>query len=233
MVKSVVEDIETPNKEYANLLKILGESTETRFWDDFIKQTHGTSAKMLEFGAGSGNLAIPLANAGITVSAVEIDPYSAQHIIDQAPSNLDVIVSKVEDTNLAEKFDLVLSKSCIMYIPRTNTKGFFNSAARHLSHNGVFMVEVPDIKWLKGDAFLKNDKQTVTASFEKETGLWSIAAVYRTASNQSETYQLTESYNMISDEEVDKIAREQGLKLISSNAAKLNPITKYLAFKHI
>lgn len=233
MVKAVVEDIETPNEEYANLLKILGESTEKRFWYDFIEQRYSTSAKMLEFGAGSGNLAIPLAQAGIAVSAVEIDPYSAQHIINQAPSNLDVIISKVEDIDLEEKFNLVLSKSCLMYIPRTNAKGFFNSAARHLSDDGVFMVEVPDIEWLEGDAFLENDKQTVTASFDEETGLWSIDAVYRATSDQTDTHQLTETYNMMSDEEVDQISREQGLKLVSSNAAKLNPITKYLAFEHI
>lgn len=231
MVKTVKEDIENPDAEYAHLLKVLGESSETRFWYDFLINRYGTSASMMEFGAGAGNLSIPLARAGINVAAVEIDPHSVQNLKDSAPDNLEVVSDRVEAIDLARDFDLVLSKSCLLFMPRTDIRGFFNSAAKHLKPSSLFLAEVPDESWLKEKAFLDNGRQQVVARYDQGTDLWSMEAIYKTGEGTS--YKLTEVYNIIDDERINEIAQEHCLRLSPENEVKLNPITKYLAFERV
>lgn len=229
MEKIVKEDIKNPDKNYAKLLKILGESSEARFWYDHAIQNHGPHARILEFGAGAGNLAIPLARAGLQVTAVEADPNSARNMRESAPANLHVIQGMVEGLQLNGKYDLVLAKSMLLFLPRIDVKGFFNSATKHLSPEGVFFAEVLDEKWLKESAFLDNGRQRITAEKDEKSGLWIFNALYRTGEN--ENYRLVERFNVISDKDMGKLSESYGLQLDSNSEIKLNPITKILAFK--
>lgn len=229
MAKEVKEDITRPDEEYAWLLKVLGESNEAGFWHDYVVRRYGPHARVLEFGAGAGNLAIPLARTGIHVTAVEIDPYSARNMQDNAPANLEVITGRVENLNLAGKYEVILSKSCLLFMPRTDVAGFFASAARHLSPSGVFFAEVPDEKWMREEGSMDNGMQVVFAKHDAATGLWSLDATYRVGKNGD--YRMVESYALLSDGVIDAAARPHGLHLDVNENIKLCPITKFLSFR--
>lgn len=231
MEKIVNEDIRNPDKDYAKLLKVLGESSEAQFWYGHALENYGPSARILEFGAGAGNLAIPLARAGLRVTAVEADSNSVQYIKEADTANLNVIHGMVEDLELDTKYDLILAKSMLLCMPRVNINRFFNSAAKHLSSKGTFFAEVLDEKWLNEEAFFDNGRQCITAQKDKESGLWIFSAIYRTGDDES--YRLVERFNVVSDRNMEKLSKKCGFHLDSDANIKLNPITKLLAFRYM
>jgi len=108
------------------------------------------AGSVLEFGIGTGRLAIPLVERGVTVHGIDgshemVAQLRAKPHADKIP----VAIGDFSEVELTSRFDLVvLAVNTIFALPdqRAQVRCFAN-AARHLSAGGAFVIEawIPDL----------------------------------------------------------------------------------------
>jgi SAM-dependent methyltransferase len=106
--------------------------------------------RVLEFGIGTGRLAIPLAERGLPVHGVEGSPEMVEQLRHKpGGADLPVAVGNFADTRVPGEFTLVvLAANTIYALPSQDAQvEAFRNAAGHLRPGGRFVVEawVPDI----------------------------------------------------------------------------------------
>ena len=104
----------------------------------------GAGGRILEFGLGSGRLALPLAERGHEVHGIEGSP-EMDALLRAKPGSeaISVAIGNFADTELDERFDLVvLALNTIFGMPtQADQVACFRNAARHLAPGGRFLVE--------------------------------------------------------------------------------------------
>lgn len=111
---------------------------------DFIaEQARGGAA--LEFGVGTGRIAIPLAAAGITVAGIDLSPAMIDRL-EAKPRGADIetSVGDMTSTRVTGVFSVVyLVFNTIMNLTTQSEQvACFRNAAAHLGPGGRFIVEV-------------------------------------------------------------------------------------------
>lgn len=124
---------------------------------EFITAFQG-QRRILEFGIGTGRVAIPLAANGFTVAGIDASSEMLDMLQSKTGSDgIDVALGPFESVNLHTVFDVVLLNfSSIFLLPDQAAQiDCFRNAARHLVTGGVFIVEafVPDhTRWVRGQS---------------------------------------------------------------------------------
>ena len=99
---------------------------------------------ILEFGAGTGRIAIPLAKEGFTVSAVDLSP-AMLRVFGEKLNNepIELVVGDMKNIQLNKKYGMVyLVFNGITYLLRLEDQlACFQNAANHLEPGGVFLIE--------------------------------------------------------------------------------------------
>jgi SAM-dependent methyltransferase len=102
----------------------------------------------LEFGIGTGRLALPLRRRGVPVHGIELSPAMAR----QLDASVDVTIGDYAKTLIDQRFRLVyLVRNTITNLTTQNEQvDAFSNAARHLDPGGCFVVEnyVPELQRL-------------------------------------------------------------------------------------
>ncbi|HWC23181.1 MAG TPA: class I SAM-dependent methyltransferase [Flexivirga sp.] len=113
---------------------------------DFLAGLAGTGAA-LEFAIGTGRVAIPLIDKGISVSGIELSQPMVDQLHAKAP-NLLVTVGDMATTVVAGEFSLVYLVWNGLGNVRTQAEqvAVFRNAARHLVPGGHFVIEL----WIPG-----------------------------------------------------------------------------------
>jgi SAM-dependent methyltransferase len=132
-----------------------GDETETV---DFLAGLAG-GGSALEFAIGTGRIGIPLTQRGVAVDGIELSPDMVARIRDKPDG--DKVEVRVGDMATAsaprKKYPLVYLVFNTIYNLLTQDAQVrcFENAARHLTTNGVFVVEaaVPSA-WLRGEQFV-------------------------------------------------------------------------------
>ncbi len=98
---------------------------------------------VLEFGVGSGRLAIPLAKVAKSVVGIDISHQALQSMGDDLPTNLTVVESDVATWRSDERFHLVLCVfNLLLLFPSQRAQlAVIRNAARHLTVDGFLIVE--------------------------------------------------------------------------------------------
>ena len=108
----------------------------------------------LEFGIGTGRVALPLASRGIRVSGIELSQDMIGELHRQGGSEIDVEVGDFATTSVDAKFSLVyLIRNTITNLTTLEEQvAAFANAARHLEPGGYFLVEnyIPQLQRLAG-----------------------------------------------------------------------------------
>ena len=105
------------------------------------------SAKIVDFGAGTGRLSIPLAKQGYEVHAVE----PCKEMVDELKKNADGLknihthICKMEDFHSDIKFDLGLCLFTVtLYIlDEDSLKKSISSVSNCIKNGGFFMIDIP------------------------------------------------------------------------------------------
>lgn len=100
--------------------------------------------KILDTGAGSGNLTIELAKDGKKITAIDSEPYSLDLLKEKATQNgqeIEITEGNVEILPfLDERFDGVTSMFLVPFID--DNEKYFSEVYRVLRHNGVFSASI-------------------------------------------------------------------------------------------
>lgn len=104
----------------------------------------------LEFGIGTGRLALPLAEAGVRVHGIDIsEPMLDQLRAKPGAESIGLTVGDMTQVSLPDKFGVVYMAFNGIYCALTQEDqiGCFRNAANHLTADGAFVLEcyVPDV----------------------------------------------------------------------------------------
>ena len=119
---------------------------------DFLAHLAGTG-RALEFAIGTGRIAIPLLERGVSVTGVELSaPMTARLRTKVSATELPVVLGDMATTKVAGKFSLVylLWNSIANLRTQKEQVSCFSNAARHLDSGGHFVIElfVPPLRRL-------------------------------------------------------------------------------------
>lgn len=99
---------------------------------------------LLEFGVGTGRLALPLVERGLTVAGIEGSELLAEQLRAKPRGNeVDVVVGDFADTVVAGSFSVVLLAANTIFAMSSREAQIqcFANAVRHLAPGGCFVIE--------------------------------------------------------------------------------------------
>lgn len=100
--------------------------------------------RVLELGAGTGRVAIPLAATGLEVHAIELDPAMVEELqAKPGGERVDVHLGDMADMDVDGTFDLIYAVFGTLFMLPTQDDQLrcFHSASGRLSHHGKLVIE--------------------------------------------------------------------------------------------
>ncbi|HEY8839616.1 MAG TPA: class I SAM-dependent methyltransferase [Candidatus Dormibacteraeota bacterium] len=133
---------------------------------DFLADIAGPGP-VLEFGIGTGRLALPLSRRGIRVAGIELSRAMATQLqLQEGASDIDVIVGDFATAQVGETFTLVyLVRNTITNLTTQEEQvECFRNAALHLKPGGLFVIEnyIPELRRLPPGEKMQVFKATPT-----------------------------------------------------------------------
>jgi SAM-dependent methyltransferase len=185
---------------------------------DFLADIAGPGP-VLEFGIGTGRLALPLSRRGIRIAGIELSEAMATELRSQeAASEIDVIVGDFATAQVGETFTLVyLVRNTITNLTTQDEQvECFRNAALHLTPGGLFVIEnyVPQVRRLPPGEKMHIFKATPTHIGVGEYDLLNQIEISRhwwVIEDQLKT--LSSSHRYVWPSELDLMARLAGMTL--------------------
>jgi SAM-dependent methyltransferase len=187
---------------------------------EFLASVAGTR-RVLELGVGTGRVAIPLAARGFKVFGIEASPKMAEKM--RAKPGGEAIAVEIGDfaeVKIGGKFSLVfvIFNTLFMLNSQDEQLRCFSRVARHLSDDGVFVVEafVPDQALFdRGQrvsvSSIENDRVQLDTSIHDRAMQTTRAAHVMIGKNGIDIYPLKIRYAFPA--ELDLMARLAGMRL--------------------
>jgi SAM-dependent methyltransferase len=156
------------------------------------------SRPALEFGVGTGRIAVPLRRAGVRVHGIDLSPAMAARLRAQpGGSAVDVTIGNFATMTVGTGFGLVyLLRNTITNLTTQDSQaGAFRNAAAHLTPGGYFLIEnyVPALRLLPPgqttrvftatDNHVGYETYDVAAQIAVSHHLWTIDGAVRTFSS--------------------------------------------------
>jgi len=144
---------EQPHSSWADVYDIAYHSSFGDFYDcltdatvELIEGMFAHPANIVDFGAGTGRLSLPLSKLGHTVTAVE----PCQEMLDQLQgkdqhNSVRSVCSKMEEFRGEGKFDMALCVFTVMLylLDEDSLKKSLTAAYEALRPNGVLLLDIP------------------------------------------------------------------------------------------
>jgi SAM-dependent methyltransferase len=187
---------------------------------DFLAE-HAGDGPALEFGIGTGRLAMPLSRRGVQVHGVELSPAMVDQLRAQrGGSDLGVTIGDFATVDLGRTFRLVyLVRNTITNLTSQNEQvDAFRNAARHLDAGGCFVIEnyVPELRRLPPGETVRVFTATPThLGFETYDCAAQIAhSHHRWLIDGERTMTFSSPHRYVWPSELDLMARLAGLRLL-------------------
>ena len=149
----MTETNKIPHSSWAEVYDIAYQRTYGLIYETFTKNTVkvinqllNKSSKILDFGAGTGRLSIPLANDGHQITAVE----PCQEMIDQLKlkdfnNKVESVCKKMEDFETTIEYDAALCVfTVIIYLlDEDSFKKSMSAAYNALRQGGILLLDIP------------------------------------------------------------------------------------------
>ena len=185
---------------------------------DFLAElAEGGSA--MEFGIGTGRLALPLSERGVRVKGIDLSPDMLDELRTKPGADrIDTVVGDIATTRMDGSFDLVyLVRNTITNLTTQDAQvNCFRNAAAHLRPGGAFVIEVyvPQLQRLPpGDVHVPFTVTPTHVGIEEYDVARQIAYShhYWTADGKLETF--SAPFRYVWPSELDLMARLAGLTL--------------------
>jgi trans-aconitate methyltransferase len=142
--RSVVRDDPLrPDPGFAELYASLPDATDLWPWKDLARTAR---PPVLYLGIGTGRLAVPLHEAGVTLVGVDSHPGMLEFLRRRLPDT-ELIQSRIEVLDLGRRFDLIIVPSNILCLVER-----LRAAANHLADDGTVAFELTNPYWLQAGA---------------------------------------------------------------------------------
>jgi SAM-dependent methyltransferase len=174
----------------------------------------------LEFAIGTGRIALPLAQRGVTVRGIELsEPMAGQLRAKPGGDAIDVAIGDMASTRVPGSFRLVyLVFNTIMNLTTQEEQvAVFENAAAHLEPGGCFVVEVavPQLRRLppgeQGRVFTMQPDHVGVETFDDTVG--QISWSHHWMSDGGRMVRHSAPYRYVWPSELDLMARCAGLRL--------------------
>ena len=143
----------TPHASWATVYDLVYKESFGEFYDalanttiEQIQNVVQPPARIVDFGAGTGRLSIPLAESGYKVVAVE----PCQKMFDQLQGKpggqaIPGFIGKIEDFQADSTFDMAICVFTVLLylLDETSLKSSFKAAYDSLRPGGVMLVDIP------------------------------------------------------------------------------------------
>jgi SAM-dependent methyltransferase len=220
--------------------------------DLYLALADRADGPVLELGAGTGRLAIPLATAGHQVTAVDIDPAMLARARDRATrarlleDRLELVEADLLDLRLADAgrhaLVFVALNSIMLLATREAQRAAFRAMAAHLRPGGIAVVDawLPDAEDLgrfDGRVFLEWVRiepssgavvtKTGSALHDASTGTLALTAIFDEAAQGEGTRRWIrqDRLRLVSTDELAAFAVEAGLRVeVVAGGYDLGPI---------
>ena len=176
--------------------------------DLYLALAGRTGGPILELAAGSGRLAVPLAQAGHDVTAVDLDPAMLERAIARASAagsatagGLDLVEADLLDLDLPTagtfRLGVIALNSLFLLATRNAQQRAFVTLARHLARGAVAAVDIwlpepDDLARFDGRLMLEYERRepesghdvtkVVSARFDPTTAVVDLTAIYEEGS---------------------------------------------------
>jgi SAM-dependent methyltransferase len=107
-------------------------------------------SKALEFAIGTGRIALPLKESGVAVDGVELSPHMVARLREKpGGADVDVTTGDMSQVGTGRTYDLVylVYNTISNLLTQDDQVRCFENAARHLTPDGVFVVECGLPSW--------------------------------------------------------------------------------------
>lgn len=138
---------------------------EQNFTDDieyYLRMASRFGDPILELGAGTGRLLIPLAKKGYQVVGLEKSPSMVDIFLrkidsleDRIQKRISVIEGDMSEFNLDKKFSFIfMAYNTLNHLRRDQVLECFRCVKKHLAPHGVFMLnnDIPSLEDMKGSS---------------------------------------------------------------------------------
>ena len=154
------------------------------FYKELARRRLGERGKILELGAGSGRLTIPLVRAGYDVVAVDQAPTMlarlharAAALPQAAASRLTIVKGDLRTFDVKRRFPLIVSAFNVLehLYTRPEIDACLARVRAHLAPGGAFAfdVQLPDLMWLVRDPWRRWAKTRFTDPTTKRKMIYS------------------------------------------------------------
>ena len=121
--------------------------------------------RALELGIGTGRIAIPLAMKGVDISGIDASPPMIEKLRGKAAGkDIPVSIGNFADVDIEGMFSLIFVATGTFFVLLSQEEQVrcFRNAARHLTSDGVFLVEasVPDLSRYSAGQVVRASKVT-------------------------------------------------------------------------
>lgn len=136
---------------------------DVRWYVDLARRLLGPTGRILELGAGTGRVTVPLARAGYQVTALDHEPAMLAALAERqqklpaaVAGRITPVVGDLRDFALGQRFDLVIAAFNVVehLYTRVEVDACLRAVRRHLRPGAhlAFDVQLPDPAWLARDA---------------------------------------------------------------------------------
>lgn len=120
---------------------------------EFLRELAGEDGAALEFGIGTGRVALPLAARGVRMSGLEASQSMLDRLLEKpGAETIHAVLGDIRRDRLPQRFGLVYAvfNTVLMVPTREGQLATFRNAAAHLDADGFFVVEtfIPEFEKL-------------------------------------------------------------------------------------
>jgi len=199
---------------------------------DFLAQLAG-DGPALEFGIGTGRVALPLSERGVRVAGIDLSPDMVAKLREKAGAEaIDVIVGDIATTRVDGTFSLVyVVWNTINNLTTQEAQlACFHNAAAHLESGGSFVVEVGTPSAAPLEVFDLSDTHLGIDEYDADTQR---LVSHHFWLHDGQWHRISMPFRSVSPAELDLMARMAGMTLRErSSGWRREPFTRE-STKHV
>lgn len=197
-------------------------TSEVRHTRDFVVQRTPEGGSVLEFGVGTGRIALALANTGLEVHGVDASPRMLELLHDKSDGSVTATLGDFTSVDCGGPFDTVLiALNTLFMVPDQDLQiQCLRNARRHLKQAGVLVLDVYDPTRLHSlptatDTMIQHlDSQSILLCSIQVDRVNQVAAIGQTYLRSGEMRKTPEISRYAFPAELDLMARLADLVLV-------------------